>query len=379
MENNKKKNRYKDSYYMRMAISLASRGAGNVSPNPKVGAIIVKGDKVVGFGWHRQLGGNHAEVEALAMAKENAKEATVYVNLEPCSHYGKTPPCAPRLVEAGVSRVVISMVDPNEKVNGKGISILKQAGVQVDIGIEGEASAWLNRGFIKRVKTGMPWVILKAALTADGNIAMQNGYSKWITNESSRTAAHLLRAECDAILVGAGTVIKDDPRLDVRNAPGKSPLKVVLDSRYRVPVTSKLFERGRTIIMGSEPMYKESSFARYSSSGNNTVEIMFAQSENNGKVDIEKVLQLLGHLGVNYLLVEGGAEVFSSFVSCRLFDEVSLFISPSFMGKGIGMTRNVNITSLEDRIGFNVLRVSNLEGDLWIEGVSKCSQDLLKM
>jgi diaminohydroxyphosphoribosylaminopyrimidine deaminase/5-amino-6-(5-phosphoribosylamino)uracil reductase len=374
-----KKNKYKDSYYMRMAISLASRGTGNVSPNPKVGAVIVKEDEVVGFGWHRQLGGNHAEVEALAMAQENAKGATVYVNLEPCSHYGKTPPCAPRLVEAGVSRVVISMVDPNEKVNGKGISILEQAGIQVDIGIEREASVWLNRGFIKRVKTGRPWVILKAALTADGNIAMQNGYSKWITNEFSRTSAHLLRAECDAILVGAGTVIKDNPRLDVRDAPGKSPLKVVLDSRYRVPITSKIFDRGRTIIMGSELMFKESSFACYRDRDNSTVEIMFAQSENNGKVDIERVLQLLGDLGVNYLLVEGGAEVFSSFVSRRLFDEISLFINPSFMGKGIGMTRNVNVTSLEDRIGFNVLRVSNLEGDLWIEGVSKCSQDLLRM
>jgi len=377
----KKTSRYKDSYYMRMAISLASRGTGKVSPNPKVGAVIVKDDEIVGMGWHKQLGDNHAEVEALAIAGEKARGSTVYVNLEPCSHYGKTPPCAPRLVEVGVSRVVVALVDPNEKVNGKGINILREAGITVDVGIEKERATWLNRGFIKRVKTGKPWVILKAAITADGNIAMEDGYSKWITNYFSRTAAHLLRAECDAVLVGAGTIMQDDPRLNVRNAPGESPLKVVLDSKFRIPTNSKLFEDGKAIICGSEPVAisKEGCSSLLKSANDGSVQIRKIRVREDGMVDLEETLNMLGQMGVNYLLVEGGSSVFSDFISRKLFDEVSLFVNPSFMGKGIGMSDKINVSALGYRIGFKIIRTSILEGDIWIEGVSECSQALLRM
>lgn len=340
--------RIDDLQYMRRALSLARRGTGATSPNPMVGCVLVKDGEIVGEGYHRYCGAPHAEREALAVSGNRSSGSTAYVTLEPCSHQGKTPPCAPALVAAGISRCVIATVDPDPRVSGKGLKILEKAGISVETGILKEESRWLNRGFIKGILTGMPWVTLKAAVGLDGKLALANGESRWISNETSRMKAHLLRAESDAVMVGKGTVIKDDPALTVRNVAGHSPIPVVLGE---VPLDRAVFFDQRCII-----------YPRHSDMEN----------------DLREILIDLHSRGVRRLLVEGGPSVLSSFLEAGLGDEISLFIAPKFMGNGSSMSSSFSIDSMKDSIGVQITSVRDQDGDRWIEGVFPCSLDLLR-
>ncbi|MFP4482031.1 MAG: bifunctional diaminohydroxyphosphoribosylaminopyrimidine deaminase/5-amino-6-(5-phosphoribosylamino)uracil reductase RibD, partial [Thermovirgaceae bacterium] len=240
-----------DSYYMSLALDLALRGTGKTAPNPRVGCVIIRDGRIQGRGYHQACGLAHAEAAALEMAGEQARGATLYVNLEPCSHHGKTPPCTEAIIKTGVSRVVAAMQDPDPRVSGRGFARLRGAGVEVDTGICRAEAEEINKGFVTRVKKNRPWVTLKAAMTMDGRIAQEDGWSKWISNRWSRTRAHLLRASHDALLVGVGTVVADDPKLNIREVSGHAPRVVVLDPSLRTPSDASLFGFGSPLVVAS--------------------------------------------------------------------------------------------------------------------------------
>jgi diaminohydroxyphosphoribosylaminopyrimidine deaminase/5-amino-6-(5-phosphoribosylamino)uracil reductase len=358
-------------YFMRMALSLAIRGGTAVSPNPKVGCVIVKDGQVVGWGYHKRYGGPHAEVEALTMAGDRAQGATAYVTLEPCSHHGKTPPCAPRLVEAGIRRVVYGMMDPNPKVNGRGLEILASGGVEVVGPVMEDRCRWENRGFIRRMTLGRPWVTLKGALSVDGTTCLENGKSKWITGPLARQKAHLLRAEHDAILVGINTVINDDPALNVRSVDGDSPKKVILDGGLRVPLDAKALKDGERIVFTSTDAPKD----RVEALRDMGVQVCPVPSQG-GLLDLASVLSALGGMGVNSLLVEGGSRVLGAFVDRCLGDMVSLFISPSILGRGLQLCESFEIEGLENRVHIRDHSIRRAGNDIWLEGCLACSPAL---
>ncbi|WP_274372361.1 MULTISPECIES: bifunctional diaminohydroxyphosphoribosylaminopyrimidine deaminase/5-amino-6-(5-phosphoribosylamino)uracil reductase RibD [Synergistales] len=354
------------THYMRMALSLAERGTGWTSPNPRVGCVIFdeKEERVLGWGYHRRFGGPHAEVKALERAGERARGATAVVNLEPCCHFGKTPPCAPRLVEAGVGRVVVGMRDPNPCVDGGGIEILRKAGIDVVLGVLEEECLHVNRGFVKALTGGRPWVTVKAALSLDGAIALGDGESRWISGALSRSKAHLLRGENDAILVGIGTVLKDDPELTVRLVSGQSPLRVVLDSRLRTPACAKVIGDGRCLVVGTA----ESDPKRAETLRKAGAEVVLLDAPE-GRFRLDELLSLLVRRGVLRLLVEGGASVIQSFIEERLVDEVSLFLAPKFLGRGIPFTGNLRLRHMGEAIALRAATIRQVDGDLWLEAM----------
>ncbi len=340
--------RIDDKIYMKRALSLAMRGTGFTSPNPMVGCVIVKNDVVVGEGYHRRWGGPHAEVEALSVAGKHAAGSTVYVTLEPCSHRGKTPPCAPALVERGISRCVVAMVDPDDRVMGRGLDLLRSSGIDVSVGLLEDEARWLNRGFIKGALTSMPWVTIKAAVGLDGKIALKDGSSRWISGELSRAKAHLLRSQNDGILVGKGTVISDDPSLTVREVAGPSPVPIILGT---VGDDRKIRFDSRTIVYDDGFIKREG---------------------------LKNILLDLHRRGIRRLMVEGGGAVISSFLCEGLADELSLFIAPKIMGDGVSVASCLSIGSMEEALGVRTLSVKRQSEDLWFEGVFPCSLDLLK-
>lgn len=360
-----------DERFMRMALSLAMRGTGKVSPNPRVGAVIVREGEVVGWGYHRAFGEPHAEVEALRRAGERARGSTVYVNLEPCSHFGKTPPCAPRLVAEGVERVVVGMTDPNPKVAGRGMAILEAAGIQVTRGVLEEECRWINRGFVSLQSRNRPWVTIKGATSADGCIALANGESRWITGPGARKRGHLLRAGNDAIMVGIGTVLADDPRLNVRSVSGRDPLIVVLDSRLDLGDRARVLEGGNVLVIGSEG----ASAQRRRMLEKVGARVWLTPGDRSGHPGLVAVLEHLASIGVCYLLVEGGAGVVSSFVGEALFDQIDLFQAPSLMGRGLSLTERVHFSGMEDAIRLRTVRIRQVDKDLWLEAVPECSRD----
>jgi len=316
---------------MRAALLLAERGLGRVWPNPAVGCVITDADgHVVGRGFTQPVGKAHAEREALRMAGAAAKGGTAYVTLEPCSHFGRTSPCADALVEAGVTRCVVAIQDPYPEVNGQGIARLRAAGIAVDVGLLEKEATELNTGFLSRVRTGRPMVTLKLATSLDGRIATRTGDSKWITGETARAHGHLLRANHDAVLVGSGTAIADDPELTCR-LPGledRSPLRIVLDGRLRLPLENKLVQTApdrRTVLVTREG-HPASALDRYRGYD---VEIL----ETGGSpLDVDGVLAAIGGLGVTRLLVEGGALVAASLLKAERIDRLHLFQAPGIVG-----------------------------------------------
>lgn len=360
-------------HFMRMAISLAERGTGAVSPNPRVGCVLVKEGKVVGWGYHRRFGGPHAEVEALRMAGEEASGATVYVNLEPCSHFGKTPPCALALAAAGVRRVVAGMKDPNPRVNGSGLGSLEAAGIETVSGVLEKECKWLNRGFVRNMTLGRPWVTVKAAMSLDGDIALAGGESRWISGPLSRSKAHLLRSEHDAVLVGVGTVLADDPELTVRLVEGRSPLRVVLDSRLRTPSRAKVVGDGKCLFLAGEdaPVDRQEELE----SRGAAVRRLPAEGKT-GRPSVGQVLAALSAEGVSTLLVEGGSAVISAFVAAGMVDEYSLFVAPVLLGRGIQVTGELSLEHMGQAIALSPARIKRVEGDLWLEVSPKCSPDL---
>lgn len=363
-------NEAKDRYYMSLAIDLARRGTGRTAPNPRVGCVIVKEDHIAGWGFHKAFGLPHAEAEALQRAGDAAKGSTLYVNLEPCSHYGKTPPCSGAIIKAGVSRVVAAMKDPDPRVSGRGFRMLREAGIDVDVGPCATEAAQINRGFIKRMIEGRPWVTLKAAMTLDGRIADESGWSKWISNEWSRKRAHILRTEHDAVLVGIGTVASDDPKLTVREVSGYSPRVVLLDPSLKVSPGANIFRYGKPLVIAST----RADSRKVRVLENAGAGVILLPSEK-GSPALSDVLGCLADEGINELLVEGGSKVLGSFLSERLFDDVSLFVSPRFMGEGKPLCGEVRWLALENAPSVFITKKTLVEGDLWIEGTVKCSLD----
>ncbi len=359
-----------DEHYMRTALSLALNGTAAVSPNPRVGCVIVRDSAIIGTGWHRCCGEPHAEVEAVRDAGGDVRGSTVYVNLEPCCHQGRTPPCAPMLVERGVSRVVIGMTDPNPKVDCMGERMLRDAGIEVTCGVLQKESKWINRGFIRRMKNGRPWITLKTACSIDGNIALSDGSSKWITSESSRRKVHMMRAESDAVLTGAGTVLADDPSFTVRDAEGKTPLRAVIDRGLNTPLNAAILREGNLVFFTGRdvPAHKIKNIRDLGA------EVYIIEAPEDRELDF--VVAKLSQIGVNYLMVECGAKLTGSMLNSGLVDEISLFMAPKLLGRGIRFTEYMEIASLEDAIRIRDLEASACGEDIWIRGVLECSPDL---
>ncbi|MBI4994695.1 bifunctional diaminohydroxyphosphoribosylaminopyrimidine deaminase/5-amino-6-(5-phosphoribosylamino)uracil reductase RibD [Candidatus Peregrinibacteria bacterium] len=314
-----------DLQFMHRAIELAGRGTGFVSPNPLVGAVFVKNGKIISDGFHKKFGGDHAEIVALKNAGKNKISlagSTLYINLEPCIHSGKTPPCVPALIAAGISRVKIAMKDPNPLVSGRGISALRRAGIKVDVGyLEREAKA-LNEKFIKWMKTGMPFVSMKVAMSLDGKIATRTGDSKWITGEGSRKYVKRIRDEHDAILVGAGTVLKDNP---VLKGKIREPLRVILDSKLTLPFTEKVFRNNNVFIAltSKAPQFKINALIK------RRINFKIFKGE---KIPLRPLLRFLSGKNISSVLVEGGSEIFGSAIDEKLVDKFYWFIAPKIIG-----------------------------------------------
>lgn len=317
-----------DEFYMQMALKNAQAMKGQTDPNPLVGAVIVNDNRIVGFGAHMKAGEPHAEIHALRMAGEKARGGTIYVTLEPCSHHGRTGPCAVALVEAGVQKVVIATLDPNPIVAGNGVKILEDAGIEVVIGICEEESRRMNEVFNKFIVTKKPFVTLKAASTLDGKIATHTASSKWITSEQARLDVHQLRSENMAILVGVNTVIHDDPELTSRIPNGRNPIRLVLDSTLKIPLESKVVtdKKAATWIFTSgnydrekRQSLEEMGISVFETSGSNTV-------------DLSDVMTILGEKLVSSVLIEGGGTVNGSLVENHLIDKVILYVAPKLVG-----------------------------------------------
>lgn len=319
---------------MKKALTLAEKGRGYTSPNPVVGAVIVKSGEVVGEGYHRKFGGPHAEVIAINNAGENAKDATLYVNLEPCCVYGKTPPCTESIISAGIKEAYIGIIDPSPEVNGLGIKKLREAGIKVVLGILEKESEQINRGFIHYVKKRRPWITLKLAVTADGFIADSSGKSKWITSKDSREFVKRERTFYDAVMVGKGTAIKDDPSLVARGENEYIPYRVVLDDSLGIPFRLKLVSdeyKDRTIIVTSE----EDKEKRKDSFSKSNIRIIEAQKDEFGWIDLFDALRKLAEVGITSIYCEGGGQLAGSLVTQNLVNELQLFIAPKVIGSGI--------------------------------------------
>ncbi|WP_270381632.1 bifunctional diaminohydroxyphosphoribosylaminopyrimidine deaminase/5-amino-6-(5-phosphoribosylamino)uracil reductase RibD [Megamonas funiformis] len=357
-----------DEKYMRLAMQLAGNAIGRTSPNPLVGAVIVKDNRVVGCGWHRKAGTPHAEVHALNQAGELAQGADVYVTLEPCAHYGKTPPCAKALVEAKVKNVYGGLLDVNPKVAGKGFKILEDAGIHVEYGFLQDELRKQNEVFFKWIEHKKPFIVLKAAMTLDGKIATATGQSKWITNETSRAYGYKLRDIYDGIMVGINTVIEDNPMLTVRVDGGKNPIRIVVDSSLKIDINANVVQdkSAKTIIATTDKANKDKILKLQAQD----VDVIVVDKDENDKVDIEKLLDILGQQNICSILVEGGATLSGSFVAKKLVDKVYFFIAPKIIGGKEAKTpvAGTGILNLQEALALKDIQIEKLEEDVLIIG-----------
>lgn len=357
-----------DEKYMRLAMQLAGNAIGRTSPNPLVGAVIVKDNRVVGCGWHRKAGTPHAEVHALNQAGELAQGADVYVTLEPCAHYGKTPPCAKALVEAKVKNVYGGLLDVNPKVAGKGFKILEDAGIHVEYGFLQDELRKQNEVFFKWIEHKKPFIVLKAAMTLDGKIATATGQSKWITNETSRAYGYKLRDIYDGIMVGINTVIEDNPMLTARVDGGKNPIRIVVDSSLRIDINANVVQdkSAKTIVATTDKADKDKILKLQAQD----VDVIVVDKDENDKVDIEKLLDILGQQNICSILVEGGATLSGSFVAKKLVDKVYFFIAPKIIGGKEAKTpvAGTGILNLQEALALKDIQIEKLEEDVLIIG-----------
>lgn len=357
-----------DEKYMRLAMQLAGNAIGRTSPNPLVGAVIVKDNRVVGCGWHRKAGTPHAEVHALNQAGELAQGADVYVTLEPCAHYGKTPPCAKALVEAKVKNVYGGLLDVNPKVAGKGFKILEDAGIHVEYGFLQDELRKQNEVFFKWIENKKPFIVLKAAMTLDGKIATATGQSKWITNETSRAYGYKLRDIYDGIMVGINTVIEDNPMLTARVDGGKNPIRIVVDSSLKIDINANVVQdkSTKTIIATTDKANKDKILKLQAQD----VDVIVVDKDENDKVDIEKLLDILGQQNICSILVEGGATLSGSFVAKKLVDKVYFFIAPKIIGGKEAKTpvAGTGILNLQEALALKDIQIEKLEEDVLIIG-----------
>lgn len=355
-----------DRKYMAHALQLALRGAGHTRPNPMVGAVLVKDGRIIGEGWHKQYGGPHAEVNAFASATEDPEGATLYVSLEPCSHYGKTPPCADLIIRKKVARVVAALEDPNPLVSGRGFRKLRANGIRVTVGVLAEEARHINDVFLTYVTRKRPFVLYKAAMSLDGKIACHTGESQWISSEKSREEVQRLRGILSGIMVGAGTVIADNPSLTCRMEEYENPARIIVDGKLRVPVESRIFhEPGRNIILTTS----EASLEKKKALENLGVEMIEADSEEPGKVDLKSAMLALGIKGIDGILLEGGPTLAASALEAGIIDAVRFYIAQKIIGgreapspfAGTGAAHMNEVVPLTDAV------YGTSGDDLWIQ------------
>ncbi len=357
-----------DEIFMREALRVARNAEGRTSPNPLVGAVIVKHGKIIAEGWHRKAGTPHAEIHALNMAGELAKDSTLYVTLEPCSHFGRTPPCANKIVDAGIKKVVAAMKDPNPKVAGRGFEILRTAGVEVEVGILEAEAQKLNEVFIKWVTKNLPFVTMKFACSLDGKIATVGGESQWISCEASRKFTHHLRDINDAILVGIGTVLADNPSLTTRLVDGKNPVRVIVDSNAKIPLDAKVLDKSaRTIIATTENASRE----KISALKNRGLEIIFAGDGE--RVDLKILMEKLAAQEITSILVEGGGTINFSMLKAGLVDKIFAFVAPKIIGGKNALTavEGAGFEKLLEAVALKNLTAERLGEDILISGYTE--------
>jgi len=358
-----------DEIYMKQVLRLARKGLGMTSPNPAVGALIVKNGQIIGSGYHKKAGAPHAEIQALSQAGEAARDSTLYVNLEPCNHYGRTPPCTKAIVESGIKRVVVGIADPNPQVAGGGCAFLRSQGIAVKGDILAQECARLNEAYLTYVTAGRPFVILKGALTLDGWMATRTGNSKWISNERSRKFVHTLRKRVDAIMVGVETVIVDNPLLTpyLLKTSAPNPGKVVVDTHLRIPLDSKAFDSGTsalTIIAAG---------SKVSTEKRNRIEELGARvitcRMRGGRIDLADLLGKLAKMSISSILVEGGATLFDTFVREGLVDKFYLFFAPKILGgdDGVPFTRGSGCDMIKNCLSLTITTVKRFGDDIMIE------------
>ncbi|MBD3313630.1 bifunctional diaminohydroxyphosphoribosylaminopyrimidine deaminase/5-amino-6-(5-phosphoribosylamino)uracil reductase RibD [Candidatus Woesearchaeota archaeon] len=360
----KEENHYK---YMQMALELAAKAEGRTSPNPMVGAVIVKNGKVIGQGLHEAVDRPHGEIAAMNSVKNKRllKGASLYVNLEPCAHYGRTSPCTKEIIGAGIKEVYAAMIDPNPKNNGKGIAELKKAGINVNVGIMGTHALKMNEAFSKFITTKKPFVIMKTATSLDGKIATKTGQSKWISSEESRNYVHRLRNKVDAVIVGINTVLNDNPRLTSRIVNGRNPVKVILDSTLRIPLNARIFNEG-DVLIATTPRYNRKKKVALERKGVGVIVV----KKKTKKVDLKELMNELALRGITHTMIEGGSEVNASAIKAGIIDKMICFISPKLIG-GEGAKSAIGgsgIKCMEDAMSLRDVSIKQLGPDIVMEG-----------
>jgi diaminohydroxyphosphoribosylaminopyrimidine deaminase/5-amino-6-(5-phosphoribosylamino)uracil reductase len=356
-----------DSDYMRLALKLAARGRGYASPNPMVGAVVVKNDRIIGQGFHECCGENHAEVNAILHATQGVQGATLYVTLEPCCHHGKTPPCTDLIIRHKIARVVIGTVDSNPLVACRGIHRLQEAGVQTTVGVLEKECRDLNEVFFHFVETGMPFVTVKFAQSLDGRIATSSGHSQWISSPASLTFAHRLRAEHDAVLAGIGTVLADNPTLTVRRVKGRNPLRVVVDSSLSISTRAHVLEglsHAPTLIATT----KKESDGKFIALKKKGADLVTISPNRQGHVDLKKLLKKLADRQISSILIEGGAKIITSALKENLVIRLVTVIAPKIIGKGIEAVGDLQIRDLRDAKPLSVRKILRKGDDVIIDG-----------
>lgn len=356
-----------DEYYMKIALKLAARGRGFASPNPMVGAVIVKNNRIIGQGYHECCGENHAEVNAIINASEKVAGATIYVTLEPCCHHGKTPPCADLIIRHKIGRVVIGATDSNPLVSCQGVNRLHGAGIKLTVGILENECRNLNEVFFHYMETGMPFVTVKYAQTLDGRIATETGHSQWISSPASLTFAHKLRAEHDAILVGKGTILKDNPTLTVRRVRGRNPLRIVVDSGLSVSFQANVMQdlsRIPTLIATTKKV-SDQQFLALTKAG---ADLITVPPNKQGHVDLKKLFKILAGRQISSVLIEGGAQIITSALKENLVNRLVTIIAPKIIGKGVEAVGDLNIRNLQDAKLLSVRKIMRKGADVIIDG-----------
>jgi diaminohydroxyphosphoribosylaminopyrimidine deaminase/5-amino-6-(5-phosphoribosylamino)uracil reductase len=355
-----------DEQYMRQALQLARRGLGKVSPNPLVGAVIVKGWRVIARGYHKVFGGDHAEVDALKNAGEDVSGSTLYVTLEPCRHFGKTPPCTDAIIKAKIAKVVVGMLDPFPEMRGRSIELLHEHGIKTAVGIMEADCRALNEVYLKWVTAGLPYVTVKWAQTLDGKIAAAQGRSRWISSPESLKLAHKLRATHDAILVGVNTVLKDNPELTTRLVKGRNPVRVILDSTLRIPLDSKVLmnQSATKTLIADTPAAPKEKLAALKKLG---IEVLTVPPDSASRVDLKALLKTLAQRQISSVLVEGGAGVITSFLRLGLADKIICIIAPKLMGAGTAPLGDLNITDASQALKLSFTKIYRSGEDIVVE------------
>ena len=348
--------------YMDIAMQLAEKGKGYVSPNPLVGCVIVKRGKIVGRGYHKKYGEVHAEINALKTAGKKARNATMYVNIEPCSHWGKTSPCTEKIVEAGIREVIVGMEDPNPLVDG--YKELKFRGLKTRIGILRDRAKKQNEVYIKYIKTKRPFVILKLAMSLDGKIATSTGDSKYITSREARKYVHQLRSDMDAVMVGINTITRDNPILDARLVKGKNPTKIIVDSTLKISERAKVFKDPTKVIIATTKKAQKKKIDKLHQKG---VQVLVLKPKA-GLVDLNELMKELGKSGITPIMVEGGAELSGNAIKERIIDRILIFTAPKIIGNGLGPIKNLGIKKVNKAIKLKNIITKKIGKDLLVEG-----------